>query len=70
MTKNTQRTFYTVLHISFIDWFKSFKHIFIFDYLIISSDVPRYLATELIKEAGKLGIKYHDIREKGAFFVK
>lgn len=48
----------------------SLLNIYKFDNLIISSDVPRYLATELIKEAGKLGIKYHDIREKGAFFVK
>jgi hypothetical protein len=48
----------------------SLLNMYKFDNLIISSDVPRYLATELIKEAGKLGIKYHDIREKGAFFVK
>jgi competence protein ComEC len=48
----------------------SLLNIYKFDNLIISSDVPRYLATELIKEAGKLGIKYHDIRENGVFFIK
>ena len=41
-----------------------------FDNLIISSDVPRYLAEDLMKEAADLGIKYYDIREKGAFFLK
>ena len=48
----------------------SLFNIYKFDNLIISSDVPRYLAAELIKEAGKLGIKYHDIREKGVFYLK
>ena len=41
-----------------------------FDYLIISSDIPTYLADKLIKEADALGIKYHNIRENGAYFVK
>lgn len=41
-----------------------------FDYLIISSDVPSYLATKIIEEADDLGIKYHNIRENGACFVK
>ena len=45
-------------------------NVYSFDNLIISSDVPRYLAADLIKEAADLGIKYHDIREKGAFFLK
>ena len=48
----------------------SLLNMYKFDNLIISSDVPRYLAAELIKEAGELGIKYHDVREKGVFFVK
>lgn len=48
----------------------SLLNVYEFDNLIISSDVPRYLVAELIKEAGKFGIKYHDIREKGVFFVK
>ena len=48
----------------------SLINIYKFDNLIISSDVPRYLATELMKEAGELGIKYYDVREKGAFLVK
>ena len=41
-----------------------------FDYLIISSDIPTYLADKLIKEAAILGIKYHNVRENGAYFVK
>ena len=41
-----------------------------FDNLIISSDIPTYLADKLIKEADALGIKYHNIRENGAYFVK
>ena len=48
----------------------SLFNVYSFDNLIISSDVPRYLAADLIKEAADLGIKYHDIREKGAFFLK
>ena len=41
-----------------------------FDNLIISSDIPAYLADKLIKEADALGIKCHNIRENGAYFVK
>ena len=41
-----------------------------FDNLIISSDIPAYLADKLIKEADALGIKYHNVRENGAYFVK
>ena len=48
----------------------SLLNIYKFDNLIISSDVPRYLATELMKEAGELGIKYYDVRKKGVFLVK
>lgn len=49
---------------------KSLFNIYSFDNLIISSDVPRYLAADLMKEATELGIKYYDIREKGAFLIK
>ena len=45
-------------------------NVYDFDYLIISSDVPVYLANKLIEEAETLGIKYHNVREKGACFVK
>ena len=45
-------------------------NVYSFDNLIISSDVPYYLTTELIDEATELGIKYYDIKEKGAYFVK
>ena len=48
----------------------SLLKVYNFDNLIISSDVPRYLAEDLMKEAADLGIKYYDIREKGAFFLK
>lgn len=41
-----------------------------FDNLIISSDIPTYLADKLINEADALGIKYHNIRKNGAYFVK
>ena len=41
-----------------------------FDYLIIDGSVPSYLASKLIEESEKLGIKYHSIREKGAFLIK
>lgn len=40
------------------------------DYLIIDGTVPLYLTAELIEESEKLGIKYHSIRENGAFVVK
>ena len=45
-------------------------NVYEFDSLIISSDIPYYLTTELIEEADGLGIKYYDIRENGAYFVK
>ena len=48
----------------------SLMNVYKFDSLIISSDVPYYLTTELIEEADELGIKYYDIREKGAYLVK
>ena len=44
--------------------------IYDFDNLIISSDIPAYLADKLINEADALGIKYHNIRKNGAYFVK
>lgn len=45
-------------------------NVYDFDYLIIDGTVPQYLTSELIEESEKLGIKYHSIREKGAFFIK
>ena len=45
-------------------------NVYDFDYLIIDRTVPLYLTTELIEEAEELGIKYHSIREKGAFLMK
>ena len=48
----------------------SLMNVYEFDSLIISSDIPYYLTTELIEEADGLGIKYYDIRENGAYFVK
>ena len=48
----------------------SLLNMYSFDNLIISSDVPYYLTMELIEEADDLGIKYYDIREKGAYLVK
>ena len=45
-------------------------NVYNFDYLIIDGTVPQYLTSELIEESEKLGIKYHSIREKGAFVVK
>ncbi len=41
-----------------------------FDYLIIDGSVPYYLIADLIKEADELGVKYHSIRDDGAFYVK
>ncbi len=41
-----------------------------FDYLIIDGSVPYYLIADLIKEADELGVKYHSIRDDGAFSVK
>ncbi len=48
----------------------SLLNIYDFDYLIIDTTVPPYLSSGLIEESEKLGIKYHSIREKGAFVVK
>ncbi len=45
-------------------------NVYDFDYLIIDGTVPSYLTAELIGESEKLGIKYHSIREKGAFLMK
>ena len=45
-------------------------NVYDFDYLIIDRTVPAYLSSRLIEESEKLGIKYHSIREKGAFVVK
>ena len=45
-------------------------NVYDFDYLIIDRTVPAYLSSGLIEESEKLGIKYHSIREKGAFVVK
>ena len=45
-------------------------NVYSFDYLIIDGTVPLYLTAELIEESEKLGIKYHSIREKGAFLIK
>lgn len=45
-------------------------NVYDFDYLIIDGTVPQYLTSELIEESEKFGIKYHSIREKGAFFIK
>lgn len=48
----------------------SLQNMYNFDCLIIDGTVPPYLASELIEESKKLGVKYHSIGEKGAFFVK
>ena len=45
-------------------------NVYNFDYLIIDGSVPYYLASQLIDEADDLGIKYHNIREDGAFLMK
>ena len=45
-------------------------NVYNFDYLIIDGSVPYYLASQLIGEADDLGIKYHNIREDGAFLMK
>ena len=45
-------------------------NVYNFDYLIIDRTVPAYLSSGLIEESEKLGIKYHSIKEKGAFVVK
>ncbi len=41
-----------------------------FENLIISSDVPGYLLADLKMEAELLGLKYHVIKENGAFLMK
>ena len=48
----------------------SLLNVYSFEYLIIDGTVPLYLTAELIEESEKLGIKYHSIREKGAFLIK
>ena len=45
-------------------------NVYNFDYLIIDGSVPYYLTSRLIDEAAALGIKYHNIREDGAFLMK
>ena len=45
-------------------------NVYDFDYLIIDGSVPYYLASQLIDEADDLGIKYHNVREDGAFLIK
>ena len=45
-------------------------NVYDFDYLIIDGSVPYYLTSRLIDEADALGIKYHNIREDGAFLMK
>lgn len=45
-------------------------NIYDFDYLIIDTSVSYYLASKLTDEAKKLGIKCHNIKEDGAFFIK
>ena len=45
-------------------------NVYNFDYLIIDGSMPCYLALRLIDEAAALGIKYHNIREDGAFLMK
>ena len=48
----------------------SLLNVYNIDCLIIDKTVPSYLTSELIEEANKFGIKYHSIRENGAFLVK
>lgn len=48
----------------------SLLNMYSFDNLIISSDVPYYLTTELINEAIELGIKFYNVKEDGACLVK
>ena len=45
-------------------------NVYRFDYLIIDRSVPSYLASKLMDEADGLGIKYHNIREDGAFIIE
>ena len=45
-------------------------NVYNFDYLIIDGSVPYYLTSRLIDEADTLRIKYHNIREDGAFLMK
>lgn len=49
---------------------KSLLNVYVFDYLIIDASVPNYLASKLIEEAESLDIKYHNIKEDGAYFLK
>ncbi len=41
-----------------------------FDYLIIDASVPAYLVSAMMEEADALGIKCHNVKEKGACFLK
>ena len=49
---------------------QTLMNMYSFDNLIIGSDVPFYLTTELIEEATELGIKYCEIGENGAYLVE
>lgn len=49
---------------------QTLMNMYSFDNLIIGSDVPFYLTTELIEEATEFGIKYCEIRENGAYLVE
>jgi competence protein ComEC len=49
---------------------KSLLNVYVFDYLIIDASVPNYIASKLIEEAESLDIKYHNIKEDGAYFLK
>ncbi len=49
---------------------KSLLNVYSFDNLIIDVSVPNYLASKLIEEAESLDIKYHNIKEDGAYFLK
>ncbi|MBQ8221799.1 MAG: ComEC family competence protein [Bacteroidales bacterium] len=49
---------------------KQLLKVYDFDYLIIDGSVPYYLLPELIAEADDLGIKYHSIKDNGAFILK
>ena len=48
----------------------SLLNVYNIDYLIIDKTVPSYLTSDLIEESEKFGIKYHSIRENGAFLIK
>ena len=48
----------------------SLLNMYDFDNLIIDGSVPNYLASELIAEAEVMGLKYYNVKEEGAFFIK